>query len=110
MQPSHLCAAIHKLVCRHSSSSLDERQPTVFHGKTSAGDPDNCTVSRDATIATSLPQCFLSKVVGFSRGTFSRRLCCVTVLLLPVTALMMALIELVGGVVFECRGGKKNLI
>lgn len=43
MQPSHICAAIHKVMCAGIPPPLNERKPTVFHSKTPAGGADKCT-------------------------------------------------------------------
>lgn len=70
-----LCCYSQTDVCRHSSSSLDEREPTVFH---SAGGSDKYTFNFDCDvmIAMSLPLCFLCKVVGFSRDRFKTSSLC----------------------------------
>ncbi len=80
MQPSHLCAAIHKLMCAGIPPPplWMRKSPLFFHCKTSAGGSDKYTLNFDCDvrIAISLSLCFLCEVMGFSRDRFKTSSLC----------------------------------
>lgn len=104
-----LCCYSQTDACRHSSSTLDEREPAVSPCKTSAGDSNKYTLNFDCDVLIAMSLCFLCAVAGFSRKCFKdifpvwQFYYC-----LPLDWWWSLLSAWVGGMVCVCRGGKHS--